>query len=300
MSMAGGGLPPQSRPGARRPAPARGPLAEVLAEARRWPGQVADLFVLAARRLWANRRLVIGLQIGVIVAATVAATVPLYSNGALMRLLASELQPQNLRPAGTVMLRYVATQGDTFTPVVQAHLQQLADSVSKRAGIGSSTVRFYTATQSASLAPDPKSAVPADPSVTRSGFLEAENGFDAQIKMLSGQMYSQNPEADGTIEAVISVTTEQNLHMVVGQSYYYTEPGLGNHLTVKIVGIYQRHDPTGPFWPYQFENENLVISPIAFAGEALYNPDVPLEEATWYQVLQLNQLAPSSALRLIS
>ena len=287
-----------SVPGAVRGSmPERGPLGDLARELRRWPGQVADLFVLAARRLWANRRLLIGLQVGVIVAATVAATVPLYSNGALMRLLASELQPQNDRPSGAVMLRYVYHQGDNYTPAVQARLQQLAGSVDRRAGIPGSPVYFYEATATRSLLPDPASAVPEDPSVARSGWLEAEAGFHAHVTILAGHMYAQNPEPDGTIEAIISRATQQSLQMVVGQTYELTEPGLANHLNIKIVGIYRRLNPTGDFWPFQFETANLVISPVAFAGVEAAG-QLPLSEVTWYQVLHLSQLAPSGALSL--
>lgn len=306
MSTSGGDIPPLTEgPVARRPLrgprrPGRGPLADFAAEAGRWPGQVVDLFVLAARRLWANRRLLVGLQIGIIVAATVAATVPLYSNGALMRLLASELVPQNDRPAGAVMLRYVWSPGDNFTPTQQHKLRLLADSIAQRSGITGTPVNFYTASSSSSVVPDPKSPIAEDPSVNRNGFLESEVGFSKHVKLLAGRMYAPNPESNGTIEAVISRATQQNLHMVIGQLYYFVEPGLSNHVTIKIVGVYQRNNPTGSFWPYQFLNNDLVISPTVFRGEFLFGSNLPLEEATWYQVLHLSQLAPSSALHMIS
>ena len=271
----------------------------VLNDMRLLPGQVADLFVLAARRLWANRRLFIGLQIGVIVAATVAATVPLYSNGALQRLLGSELQPQNYRPAGAVMLRYVYQNGDQFTPPVQAKLQALADSLPKRAGIGTTPIEFYMASANEALVPDPSSKVAIDPSVTRTGFFEAETNFAAHVKIVSGRMFKNSLDPGQVVEAVISEATQQNEHMVVGQTYDLQEPGLGNQVPVKIVGIYQQINPTGPYWPYQFENTNLEISPQVFQDQFLYQSNLPLEEATWYTVLNLSQLAPSSALHLI-
>ncbi len=291
--------PAPGAPGPRRPRPHNW-LGEVAQDLVRLPGQGVDTFVLAARRLWANRRLFVGLQIGVIVAATIAATVPLYSNGALMRLLASTLQPQNDRPAGAVMLRYVWHNGDNFTPATQAKLASLAASIGSHVGIGETTPAFYMASSQAGLDPDPSSPIPEDPSVSRSGFLEAEVGFSQNVQMLAGQMYSDSPESDGTVEAVVSQETEQNLQVVIGQTYLLIEPGLGNHVRVKIVGVYKRKDPTGPFWPYQFLQNDLEISPAVFQGQFLYGSALPLEEATWYTVLRLDQLAPSSALHLIS
>ena len=278
----------------------RGRRSGILHDLTLLPGQTADLFVLAARRLWANRRLFVGLQIGVIVAATVAATVPLYSNGALMRLLGAELQPENYRPAGAVMLRYVYQTGDQFTPPVEAKLQALASSLPQKAGIATSPIEFYMASSNASLVPDPNSAVAIDPSVTRSGFLEAEADFASHVKIVSGSMYANTMDPGNVVEGVISTATQQNEKMVVGQTYDLVEPGIGNQIPVKIVGVYEQLDPTGPYWPYQFENTNIEISPQVFQGQFLYESDLPLEEATWYTVLDLSQLAPSSALHLIS
>ncbi len=284
----------------RRSGRGRGPLGDLLRDLAMVPGQTADLFLLAARRLWANRRLFVGLQIGIIVAATVAATVPLYSNGALMRLLGSELQPQNYRPAGAVMLRYVYHPGDQFSPIVQQKLQTLADQIAPRAGISTSPIESYMASANEAIVPDASSPVAIDPSVTRSGFLEAEANFPANVQLISGKMYSNTLGAGGVVQAVISQATQQNEHMVVGQVYDLVEPGLGNQVPVQIVGIYQPIAPTGAYWPYQFETTDLVISPQVFQGQFLYDSNLPLEESTWYTVLDLSQLAPSSALHLIS
>ena len=297
--MSGAPQPGPRLPAARPPRP-RTWLDEIAQDLVRLPGQVLDTFVLAARRLWANRRLFVGLQIGVIVAATVAATVPLYSNGALMRLLASTLQPENHRPAGSVMLRYVAKSGDNFTPDIQAKIAKLAQSIGAGVGIDETPPAFYMASQQEGMSPDPASPVPEDPSVTRAGFLEAEVGFDQHVTMLAGQMYSNAVASDGTVDAVVSQDTERNLQVVIGQTYFLEEPGMGNHVRVKIVGVYDRTDPTGAFWPYQFLQNDLVVSPAVFQSEFLYNSDLPLEEATWFTVLKLQQLAPSSALHLIS
>ena len=295
--ISGGSPPPTSwRPGARR----GGLLSDLLGDMRRLPGQVRDLFLLASRRLWASRRIFVGLQIGVIVAAAVAATIPLYSNGALMRLLASELKPQNDRPPGAVMLRYLHQSGDQFTAKKLGRLQAVVATLPTRAGIGTHGVHFYMASTQSSLATDSHSTVPEDPSVQRSAFLEAEVGFAQHIHLLAGKMYAAKLGPHGTYQAVVSQATERNLHVLIGQTYHFAETGLSNHINVRIVGIYQRLNRAGGFWPYQFENNNLVVSSALFQKDLMFNPRIPLEEATWYTVLRLSQLAPSNALHLIS
>ncbi len=295
--MISGDAPP---PAPWRPATRRGGLlSDLLADMRRLPGQVRDLFLLAGRRLWASRRVFVGLQIGVIVAASVAATIPLYSNGALMRLLASELKPQNDRPAGAVMLRYLHQSGDQFTSKKLARLQAVVSTLPARAGIGTHGVNFYMASTQSSLATDSHSAVPEDPSVQRSAFFEAEVGFAHHVHLLAGKMYSAKPGPHGTYQAIVSQETERNLHVLIGQTYHFSETGMSNHVNVRIVGIYKRLNRAGGFWPYQFENNNLVVSSALFQKQLLFNQRIPLEEATWYTVLRLSQLAPSNALHLI-
>jgi putative ABC transport system permease protein len=271
-----------------------------LAELRRAPSQTLDLFRFAAVRLWAKRRLVLGLQVGLIVAATVAATVPLYSNGALTRLLAAALQPQNERPAGAVLLRFLPAQGELFTPSEEQQLATLAAKIGALTGLGATPPAFYAQTGSSSFVPDSASPVPEDPSYQRSGSLDMEVGLSKHIKLLAGHLYSP-VTSDGVIDGLISTSTQQNLHMVLGQIWDFPSPvALGAQVRVRIVGIYKRLNPGGPFWPYQYQDADVFIPPQVFLGQFMYNPNYPLEEASWYTILHLGHLSPSAAGNLVN
>ncbi len=293
-----GGPAPRSR---NRPqGPIQNALTELGGEMRRAPGQIVDLFRFAAVRLWAKRRMVLGLQVGLIVAATVAATVPLYSNGALTRLLAAALQPQNERPAGAVLLRYLAGQTDVFTPAKEQQLGHLAASLGRLTGLGATPAAFYSQTGSSSFLPDSGSPVPEDPSYQRSGSLNMEVGLSKHIQLLAGHLYTQG-SSGGVIDGLISASTQQNLHMVLGQIWDFPSPvTLGSQVRVRIVGVYKRLDAGGPFWPYQYQNSNVFIPPHLFISQFMFNPNYPLEEASWYSVLHLGHLSPSAAGNLVN
>lgn len=286
-------------PGAFRPGRAGGPLQELGAELRRVPSQIVDLFRFAAIRLWAKRRLVIGLQVGLVVAATVAATVPLYSNGALTRLLAAALQPQNERPAGAVLMRYLAQQGDDFTLAKEQALARLADGIGRATGLGATPPAFLSVTGTSSFMPDPASPVAEDPSYQRSGSLDMEVGLPQHVQVIAGRMYGTGTTG-GILDAVISQSTQQNLHMVLGQIWDFPSPvALGTQVRLRIVGIYRREDPGGPFWPYQYQNQDVFVAPTVFMQQFMFNPNYPLEEASWYTILHLGHLSPSSAASLV-
>lgn len=290
------GGPPR---GGRAPGRLPGLFTELAAEARRLPGQVVDLFRFAAIRVWAKRRLFLGLQVGVVVAATVAATIPLYSNGALTRLLAAVLQPRNERPAGALLLRYLFHAGDQFTPVQLDRLQRLARQIGRLTGLGTTPPAFFAAIGANSFLPDPLSPVPIDPSYQRAGSLDMQVDLPEHIRLVAGRLYGQGMRG-GVVEGIISTDTQQNLHMVLGQLYDYPSPDfLGVQVKVRIVGIYQRLNPGGPFWPYQYQNADVFIPPQVFMSHFMFNPAYPLEEVTWYAILRLNHLSPAGAGHLI-
>ena len=69
-----------------------------------------SVFVLAARRLWSNLGLMVGVALGLIVAVALAMSIPLYADGVNYRLLRkalSEKEQGRKRPPFAFMFRYV-------------------------------------------------------------------------------------------------------------------------------------------------------------------------------------------------
>lgn len=253
-------------------------------------GSLLALLMPAGKRLQAHWPRLLGLCAGLLLAAAVAATVPLYVAGSLTRVLHAGLTPVNDRPAGAALMSFYPPSGWTYTGSDLRRLAGLAASVGRDVGLPASAVTEYQATSSGNVVALPTPGLPAPVSTfTGPMIVDALSGLLPHVRITSGRMYAAAPEAGGVVEAVATQSAVQGLGLQIGRLYRYTPAAGGSTLTVRLVGIVQQIDPTGSYWPYRYYNSDFLVSPTVLGG-LMAKGAVDLGEAAWYSTLDMRQL----------
>ncbi len=289
-TVAAAPAPPVAPSAAPRRRPAQGSL----------PRAAWAVLVLAARRLRSGWTRVLGLACGLLLAAGVAATVPLYTAGALTRVLQAGLQPYNDRPAGAVLVRWLPTgQGGlgaaaaptTLSAADAARLASLTASVGRAAALPTTPLVRYQVSADEQVITQAELNNPYASGVYFGGSsIDAMSALGAHVRIVRGRMYRAAPEAGGVIEAVVTQDAFRTDHLQLGQVYLYPSaaPG-GGYVRLRLVGVFAERDPTGPFWPYRYFTSDFFVAPSAFA-RLLAKGEISLGGAAWYTTLDLGRL----------
>jgi len=254
-----------------------------------------SIFVLAARRLWSNLGLMIGTALGLIVAVSLAMSIPLYADGVNYRLLRkalSEKEQGRKRPPFAFMFRYVGA----WHGAVEWKEYQAADrffEVQCRALIGiplefavrhvkTDNFRLYPA--DASSYEDPKQAM----DWVSLGFV---NGLTEHVKLVDGVAPTAQQAGDEPLDVLVQEDKANEFGLQVGERFVMMSSMSGSEgkpaqINVRVVGIWRALDAEDPFWfyaPMAFDNIFLVPE------ESLVNRVVPaLKEPVylglWYLV----------------
>jgi hypothetical protein len=218
----------------------------------------AAFLALAARRLGASWSRLLGLGAGILLAAAVAATVPIYTAGSLTRVLQEGLLPVDLRPAGAVLVDYTpGARAASPSPATLAGVQAAVAAAGSRTGLAGTPVVSYLATaplQEAEVAP----AASAGSGSPQGGYLslDAVPSLAQHVTLEHGSLPAATPEPDGTIEAAATDETMAANDLALGDTYAFQVPGSAP-LRVKIVGVFAEADPQGVFWPFKYFHADL-------------------------------------------
>lgn len=267
-----------------QPASRGRPVLEPAARPLRTAGALAEL---AVRRLIAAAPRLPGLAAGILVAAVIAATVPMFTTGAMTRILRLEGPTRvNERPPGAVLVSLSPPAGTPVTPALLDRLRAIAAGAGPSVGLPATAPVAYLAT---SMMP-----VSAQAPAETIGFLQV----DALPDLASHAVFEQGvppaatPEADGTIDAAATDTTMENASWQpykMGQVYLVKGPS-GPPLRVRITGIFAEAHPGDRYWPYNYFDHDLFIAPNILNDLIFGRHVLPLDQATWYTVTDLPQL----------
>ncbi len=291
------------RHAANTPEPAAAPESHGVAgrtrrPARRWsvrPGaigaSVRAIAIPASRRLAQRWPRLAGLAAGLLLAAAVAATVPLYVAGSLTRVLHAGLAPVHQRPAGALLVHYAPPPGTGAASATGAmtHLAALAPRLGASVGLTSTPVVTYLATNSGNVRARPTAGLPA-PSRSYVGTMTVDSlsGLAAHVHVTQGRMYSGSGMKGGVLQAVVVPSAYRLLHLRVGRRYRLDSGG--RTLEVQLVGVASQVDPTGPYWPYRYYHSAFLVAPAAFRAAVFHGQQAVLGEADWYTDLHLRGL----------
>lgn len=259
-------------------------------------------FRLASRRLWASRTLVAGVTVGFMIAVGAASSLPVFSAGALQRLLAAQIQASGHRE---------------LTPVHLAHFEQArrpttreqylaADLMIREEGlgyIGLPAARFvrYGALLPTRLSPVDRDRV--NPLVERWMSLAFLDGLPERIELVAGRLPAPGAGPEGGYEAIVEEEALDAQEFSVGTRFWVplSRAEGAARVQVTVVGSFRRADPADPFWfqggPYE---QQLFLAEEAFVDGILRQPQVAPGQFSWYWGVESGAIRVVDAIRLLA
>jgi putative ABC transport system permease protein len=258
--------------------------------------------ILAARRLWSHRLLMLCMLVGLVTAVGLLSSIPLYADAVQHRLLQGELTEAGThRPPFSFLWRYLgawhgAVEWADYAPVDEYLSRQAPDSI----GLPLESLVRHVKTDNLRLfaAADSEAFADRDPLAWISlGFI---TGLEDHVELLAGAFPS--PQAPGEdIEVLVSWALAEQMGLQVGERFVLFGSGDdGAQIPVRIAGLWRPLDTAesqttgadgdqatgGTFWFYQPQSfdEVLLTSDVAFADQVVPELESPIALAAWYQV----------------
>jgi putative ABC transport system permease protein len=263
---------------------------------------VASLVVVAAKRLWHQRLLMLCLLVGLVVAVGLLSSIPLYADAVNNRLLQGQLtEAGTYRPPFSFLWRYIgAWHGEIpwskYLPVDEYLTQQSPAAV----GLPSEAQIRHVSTAKMRLFPADAGAFGDD-----APLLWASTGFvgdlEKHVELIEGA-YPLAESPGGAIEVIVSRPTAETIGLQVGETYTLFGSGPDNvQLPLRISGVWQPADPASSFWFYQPDafDEMLLTSEAAFELYVVPALETPVETAVWYQVYDGRRVRPAAVRQLL-
>jgi putative ABC transport system permease protein len=263
---------------------------------------VASLVIVAAKRLWHQRLLMLCLLVGLVVAVGLLSSIPLYADAVNNRLLQGQLTEAGThRPPFAFLWRYVgAWHGEIpwseYLPVDEYLTRQSPAVI----GLPSEAQIRHVSTAKMRLFPADVGAFDDD-----APLLWASTGFvgdlEEHVELVEGA-YPQADTPDGAVEVIISRPTAETIGLQVGETYTLFTSGPDNvQIPLRISGVWQPADPATSFWFYQPDafDEILLTSEAAFRQQVVPALETPVETAVWYQIYDGRRVRPAAVRQLL-
>lgn len=246
------------------------------------------------QKLLHKKWMVISLLIGNILLIAIACSNPMYQGAALQKTLSSKLdkyiQEENANPG---VISFVANmKGQDGQEQEYTSMRDEAKGATERLGVeqnylvqlneSAKTRGYYVGERKAG-------------SMSKTMKLVSMSDLEKHTTMLSGQMYKDKRDPDGTLEAVISQKSMSKLDLMVGDVLELRkfQNANGNPVKVRIVGVFSNSKEEDTYWvqsPSDYYME-LFISPKIFESDFI---DLKKQNfvmtTTWHLVFDYKQL----------
>jgi putative ABC transport system permease protein len=271
--------------------------------------------ILATRRVWNHRLLMLCLLAGLVAAVGLLSSIPLYADGVHHRLLQGELtEVGTQRPPFAFLWRYIgAWHGevgwDEYGPVDEYLSQQAVGAT----GLPLASLVRHVKTENLRLfaAADSQAFEERYPLLWMSlGFI---SGLEDQIELVEGAFPSAPPpQAEGEdVEVLVSRTLAEQMGLQAGERYIlFGASSDGVQIPVRVAGIWQPRDTAdattstsaGTFWFYQPASfdETLLTSEAAFVAQVVPALEEPVSQAVWYQIFDGSRIRSADVPELLT
>jgi len=258
---------------------------------------ILSLSLLAARRIWNHRLLMLCLLLGLVTAVGLLSSVPLYADAVQNKLLQGELtEAGTYRPPFAFLWRYAGmwhgnVTWETYAPIDVYLCEQAPDII----GLPVEFQIRHVATDKLRLFPTEDAAfIPNEPLMWASvGFI---TGLDEHIQLVEGTFPVENQLGEA-VEILISRKIADRLGLQVGERYILFAPAQdGTRIPVHIAGVWQPIDLADPFWFYQPDafDEILLTSESAFVQKVVPASEESVASAVWYRVYDGSLVRPAN------
>ncbi|MDQ6422385.1 ABC transporter permease [Paenibacillus sp. LHD-117] len=252
------------------------------------------------RKMWNNRTLTASSFIGLLLAVAFTASIPVYTEHALSKMIATSLNDSDAAPPpGSLLLRYQAARNaKTELDELKAVDAYIENKLPQEIGYPRKhSVASYALGQS-QLRP---SGGQTTDNRRRQMTLMSQTGMKEQVELTDGRMYGAS-NADGTIEAIVSEEAMARNFLKVGDVYTYTVTTQSGNKTVdiRIVGAFRPKDERSAYWYQGVDSYSgmLMIAPETMKETVLGKLGGNLASANWYSLYELSALNRSDLSRL--
>jgi putative ABC transport system permease protein len=236
--------------------------------------RTAAIFVVATRRLFAQKGLALATAIGLVVSVAIVMSIPLYTDAVYYRILQDELTQVDedasiQRPPFAFMFRYI---GSLYGLKEWQDVEQVDDYLTNRTpellGLPHEFTVRYARTDNFRLFPtsDAAYADVRDP-LEWVSFAFASD-LQEHITILEGGFPAvADADQESTVPVLVAAALADELGIQVGERYMTfrnTETEFGTRtvqIPVQVAGIWRATDPSEPYWFYRqsvFDTQFLV------------------------------------------
>jgi putative ABC transport system permease protein len=248
------------------------------------------------RKMWNNRWLTFSTWLGLTVAVAFTASIPIYKDASLMRLIDTsleELERGGGAPPGALQAKFQAGARQYTEPeALRAADAYVRERLPARVGFDHEAYFRTWSLRSRTVTPD-EAERSGDgrrrqlAGVTQTGLLD-------EIELTAGRGWSEEGiDADGAIEAIVWEGALAAHDMRIGETYRYTvqTPSGEETYRVRIVGSFRQTKAESPYWQPGTSTLNSAMYMKEETFVSLLEQDkANLSEAGWYYAFDLSEL----------
>ena len=245
-----------------------------------------------------HRWLVLALLAGSVLSVGLLASIPIYTDGVLQRLLTRDLeryQERTGRYPGTTAASYnfyrLVEKPAAKAPFHDALEGEMLTRLVPALGVPvAAQMKRMTLDYLYDVRPQPEES--RVESVKKFSRVEAMQHLSDHVDLVHGRMHNPEP-VDGVYEAIVTSEAMQDLQLILGRTYLlYDLLTEQPRLTVKVVGVFAKNDPSDLYWFRRFTSlsESFLIDYDTFLRDFLYQPTRNLTHGSWYFALDYHRI----------
>jgi putative ABC transport system permease protein len=250
------------------------------------------------RKMASNRWLVLALLAGSVLSVGLLASIPIYTDGVLQRLLTRDLeryQERTGRYPGTTAAIYnfyrLVEQPAAKAPFHDALENEILTRLVPALGVPvAAQMKRITLDYLYDVRPQPEES--RVETVKKFSRVEALQHLSDHITLLHGRMYNPEP-VGGVYEAIVTSEAMQDLQLILGRTYLLHDLLAEQpRLTVKVVGVFAKSDARDLYWFQRFTtlSESFLIDYDTFLRDFLHAPTRNLTNGAWYFALDYHRI----------
>jgi putative ABC transport system permease protein len=266
---------------------------------------IVAVLTTACKRLYAHRWLELGALLALVIVVALTVSMPLYAEGAYVRLLQKEMARQEQqagRSPFALLFRYVGAwneplawerikAADTFlSEEAVEHLALPLEGVARHARTGHLQLFMPPAAGTGNQ-------LLTDVTV---GFV---TGLDAQIHIIAGTMPRAATDRTQPVEVMIMRSLADSMGINVGEPYQLVTKVRGNVVTIPIVitALWEPVNPRDPAWFFQPAafHDVLLVPEMTFTGPIAASLQHDVDQALWFIRLNDDAFTAPAALPLL-
>ena len=226
------------------------------------------------------------------------ASIPIYTDGVLQRLLTRDLeryQERTGRYPGTTAAIYnfyrLVEQPAAKAPFHDALENEILTRLVPALGVPvAAQMKRITLDYLYDVRPQPEES--RVETVKKFSRVEALQHLSDHITLLHGRMYNPEP-VGGVYEAIVTSEAMQDLQLILGRTYLLHDLLAEQpRLTVKVVGVFAKSDARDLYWFQRFTtlSESFLIDYDTFLRDFLHAPTRNLTNGAWYFALDYHRI----------